>query len=284
MEMTTRETLSAVRSTLAAGDTENIEAEAEWIVSHFLGLDQAELHVSPDQPVAPAIAADIHDAADRRCEGEPLQYVLGDVEFCGCRIGVAPGVLIPRPETEWIVETVLETLPPDTRTILDVGTGSGAIAIAIAARLPSSRVTAIDVSGTALDHASRNIVANEVTSRIQLLRADLHTLPFRSSVFDLIISNPPYIRSADIQKLEPEIRDHEPLLALDGGPDGASSYHALALQTSRLLTDRGHVVVELPGHDPDPIVDLFSTHGFGKAGVLNDWAGKPRLLSTRKST
>jgi release factor glutamine methyltransferase len=223
------------------------------------------------------------DLANRRGAREPLQHILGDVEFCGCRLIVSPDVLIPRPETEWLVETTLELA--DTPTgILDIGTGSGAIAIAIASLVPSSIVSAIDRSPAALLVARTNGAKNNVMDRLRLMRADLHALPFSPNSFDLIISNPPYIRNIEIPNLEPEVRNHEPLLALDGGPDGLTCYRSLASQFSHLLKPGGMLAIELPGQPPEPIVELFSGRSDGPPEVRTDWTDKPRLLTVQSST
>jgi len=283
--MTVREAIDKIQTGLRKHDIENATAESEWLVSHILGVNRAGLFLDPGRSVNMQQEEWLLDALDRRLKREPLQYILGDVEFCGCTIKVAPGVLIPRPETEWLVETVSsENWGSGIRSVLDVGTGSGAIAVTLASRWPDAHITAADISPDALRLAHRNATANDVDARVRLIRADLHTLPFQPRTFDLIISNPPYICSDLIPVLSPEVREYEPLLALDGGANGLTCYKALATEGKRLLTDKGRIVMELPGHAPDEIVRLFRILGYRALQVTPDWAGKPRLLSARNWT
>lgn len=282
--MTLSETLTLAHTTLDTADIDNAIAEAEWIAAHVLGIRRAELHLTPGLELTGKQERRITDAVEQRRRRVPLQYILGDVPFCDCTIRVAPGVLIPRPETEWLVETLLEQMPADTRSVLDVGTGSGAIAVALAVRLPSATVTAVDLSPAAIRIARDNAKSSDVADRVRFCRADMRHLPFRDAAFDLILSNPPYIRSADIAELEPEVRDHEPMLALDGGEDGLRFYRALAQQARSLLAGNGRIAVELPGHPPGDIADLFQKSGFGSVDVTQDWAAKPRLLEARNLT
>lgn len=283
--MTVRDAIARTRNELLARHVVHGSAESEWLVAHILGLDRAALFLDPERALTTEEKEQLLDSLDRRLSREPLQYILGDVEFCGCTIEVSPGVLIPRPETEWIVETVLaEGWGRDILSVLDVGTGSGAIAVALASRWRTVRVTAIDLSPVALRLARRNVNRNDVTERVQLIRADLHFFPFQTRSFDLIISNPPYIRSDHIPGLPPEVVGHEPLLALDGGSDGLTCYKALATDSDRLLTATGRMVMELPGYGPDAIVRLFRASGYDSPQVTSDWAKKPRLLSVRKQT
>jgi release factor glutamine methyltransferase len=281
--MTVSQAIAHIRDRLDSVNLDNTAAESDWIVSHFLETDRVALHAEPDRILTADQEKCVREAADRRRRREPLQYVLGNVPFCDCVISVGPGVLIPRPETEWIVETVIERRSAAS-SILDIGTGSGAIAVALATRLPQATVTAIDLSDAALQIAQANAIDNEVSDRIRFLRGDLSSLPFVPGSFDLIISNPPYIRSSDMAALAPEILDHEPLLALEAGHDGLSCYQAIAAQSADLIRQGGRLELELPGLPPEPILELFQTHDYGPTEIENDWAGKPRLLTVLNST
>lgn len=280
---TVREAIIWIQESLHTQGIENAAAESLWIVSKVLSVESTELLLNPDRMIEKVDFRELLDLANRRVSMEPLQHILGNVEFCGCRLIVSPDVLIPRPETEWLVETTLE-LADTPKKILDIGTGSGAIAIAIASLLPSSIVSAIDRSAAALLVARTNGTKNDVMDRLRLMRADLHALPFSPNSFDLIISNPPYIRNGEISNLQPEVRNHEPLLALDGGPDGLTCYRSIASQFSHLLKPGGMLAIELPGQPPQPIVGLFSGRSENHLEIRTDWTDKPRLLTVQTST
>mgnify|MGYP002631854464 CR=1 FL=1 len=282
--MTIQEALKKTQASLESGGLENAQNESRWIVSSVVEKSATDLHLAPDKRLTQAQADLLTLYTRRRGCREPLQHILGDVTFCDSTIEVTPDALIPRPETEWLVETLLAGLPERKNwTILDIGTGTGAIAITLAARLPSCSVIAMDLSSAALRLATRNVAQNDAADTIRLVQADLHTLPFPNDTFDLIISNPPYILSADIDHLETEVRDHEPLLALDGGADGLTCYRSLASLGSSCLKPGGAMALELPGHPPKAIAALFAT-GYTTPRISHDWTKKPRLLTVNRST
>jgi len=271
------------RSHLLAVGIENADAEADWIILHILGIQRHEL-LETTYAVSSEQLEGVNDAIRRRISHEPLQYILGDVDFCGCTIEVTRDVLIPRPETEWIVETLLESETRTSVSALDVGTGSGCIAIAIAVRLAGSQVSAVDLSSGALNITLRNAEQNGVRDRLTLARSDMHSLPFQAGAFDLIVSNPPYIQTEDVSALDTDVRDFEPGMALDGGPKGTDFYAALAVQAGRLLKPGGRIWIELPGTDPKPVVDIFRDAEWVAIETLFDWAKKPRLLRAQNPT
>ena len=279
--MTLSSILESSRTLLESSGIDNATAEAEWIVGHSLDLTRSELNLDPSRPVPEHQAARIRDAVGRRRKRVPLQYILGDVPFRDCSITVTSDVLIPRPETEWIVDTMADTLPSDIESILDIGTGSGAIATALASACPRVTVTGLDVSPKALGVAKRNATENGVAASVRLLLGDLNALPFLPDSFDCIVSNPPYIRSKDIDGLEPEVRDHEPMLALDGGPDGMDSYRSIARQCRAILRPQGLLHAELPGYPPGPIRELFVNAGYQNVDIRDDLSGKPRHLTAQ---
>ena len=282
--MTIQEALIKTQASLESCGLENALNESQWIVSAVVEKSVTDLHLAPNTGLTQAQADLLTLYTRRRGCREPLQHILGDVTFCDSTIEVTPDALIPRPETEWLVETLLAGLPERKNwTILDIGTGTGAIAITLAARLPSCSVIAMDLSYAALRLATRNVARNGAADTITLVQADLHTLPFRNDTFDLIISNPPYILSADIDHLEAEVRDHEPVLALDGGADGLICYRSLASLSSSCLKPGGTVALELPGHPPNAIIALFVT-GYTTPQISHDWNKIPRLLTTNRST
>jgi release factor glutamine methyltransferase len=280
--MDLREIISEATSRLTAGRIENAQAEAEWIVAHVLSKDRPLLYASPPHEITPSEHDCIAKLVHRRASSEPLQYVLGSIEFLGCQIQVTPDVLIPRPETEWIVDTIICETRNSPFAILDIGTGSGAIAIAFARHWPDTLVVGLDISLEALKAADTNRRANRCEN-VRLVRASLHTPPLYQGLFDLIVSNPPYVKTSDLKSVPPDVRDHEPHLALDGGLNGTDSYASIASHAHRFLTCAGRLVLELPGTDPSPIVSLFERSEYGCHEVQHDLAGKPRLLCVQKS-
>ena len=282
--MNIQEALRKTQASLESGGLENALNESRWIVSAVLEKNVTDLHIAPNKELTQAQTDLLTVYTRRRGCREPLQHILGDVTFCDSTIEVTPDALIPRPETEWLVQTLLDELPERKEwTVLDIGTGTGAIAITLAARLPSCSIMAMDLSSAALRLATRNVARNSATDTVSLVQADLHALPCLNDTFDLIISNPPYILSADIDHLETEVRDYEPVLALDGGADGLTCYRSLAILSLSCLKPGGTVALELPGHPPDVIAALFAT-GYTAPRISHDWSEKPRLLTVSRST
>lgn len=263
----------------------NPRLEAEYLLAAALRLDRARLFLLPvGQPIAPAAWARFESLLTRREAREPLQYILGTVPFCDLELQVGPGVLIPRSETEVLVERVAKALARDRERaalLVDVGTGSGAILLALLHRLPAWRGIGIDRSPEALHWAGRN--AGPWRQRLLLVRGDLlEALPPASA--DAIVSNPPYIRRAEIDALAPEIRDYEPRLALDGGEDGLEPLRRLAAQAARVLRPGGLFAVELA---PDQVAEaerLLAASGlFAPGESFDDLAGRSRGVLVRRS-
>jgi release factor glutamine methyltransferase len=278
---------------------------AEVLLMHATASDRAWLFAHSEHVLAPDVAALYFALVDRRAAGEPTQYLTGKQEFWGLDFEVAPAVLIPRPETEHVVEVVLARLgerglkidmktgaPRETMYVADVGTGSGCLAVALAYELPHARVCATDVSGTALPIARRNAERNGVADRVTFFEADL-LAPFMTSDvsvhgdvparFDVIVSNPPYISEGEKKSLEREVRDHEPHTALFGGATGLEFYGPIVEQAERLLKDRGILVLEL-GHDSaDYVRGLFGgSAAWTNVAVTIDLAGIPRVLAAQR--
>ena len=263
----------------------NPRLEAEYLLAEALSLDRARLFLLPiDQRIAPA-AADRFEALLRRREArEPLQYVLGTVPFCSLELQVGPGVLIPRSETEVLVEHVAKALARDQESgalLVDVGTGSGAILLALLDRLPVWRGIGIDRSPEALLWAGRN--AGPWRSRLLLVRGDLlEALPPAAAT--ALVSNPPNNPHAGIAALAPEIRDYEPRLALDGGEDGLDPLRRLAAEAARVLRPGGLFAVELA---PDQVAEaerhLAASGHFAPGESFDDLAGRARGVLVRRS-
>nr|HQI50404.1 peptide chain release factor N(5)-glutamine methyltransferase [bacterium] len=257
---------------------------SERLLAHLLQLRRVDLYVQFDRPLEAGELARYKALFLRLVAHEPLQYLLGETEFMSLRFLVGPGALIPRPETELLVEKALARArvmlqEQDALRIIDLGTGTGCIAIALAEALPQAAVTALDSSTAALKWARKNCELHGLAGRVTLLQQDLKApLPpeWRGS-FDLAVANPPYIRSADWQGLDPEIRDHEPHEALFGGEDGLDAYRSLAQQLPPLLRNGGEAFVEIGDGMAAVVGELFKP-GFQNVELFHDLAGKERLV------
>jgi release factor glutamine methyltransferase len=275
---------------------------AEVLLMHATGRDRAWLFAHPDEILDAEVAQKYFAAIERRVAGEPTQYITGRQEFWGLEFEVAPPVLIPRPETEHVMEAVLARLgerglkidmktgaPRETMYVADVGTGSGCLAVALAYELPHAKVYATDISAPALEIAKRNAERNGVADRVTFIEGDL-LKPFLAAEsalpreFDVIVSNPPYIGRDEELTLEREVRDHEPHSALFAGATGLELYGPLVEQAGALLKDRGILALEL-GHDSaDYVRDLFDKQsGWTNVAVTIDLAGIPRVLAAQRS-
>jgi release factor glutamine methyltransferase len=214
-----------------------------------------------------------------RLKGTPIQYLYpnGQTEFYGLPICVSPGVLIPRPETEHLVDrTILLAMGLQTPRIVDVGTGSGCIAIALAHHLPDAKITAIDLSSKALIRASENAALNQVSPRIRLLEGDLLT-PVAHEQFELIVSNPPYVPNTDRAQLSVEVRDYEPALALFAGDDGLEVYRRLIPAAFDALIPGGFLLLEIGYGQSPAIAELLTSSGFQQIEFVPDLQGIPRV-------
>jgi len=258
--------------------------DAELLLLHVLRIERAALLVRWKEVLDEAESAQFLELIARRQAGEPIQYILGETEFYGLPIHVTPDVLIPRPETEHLVEKVIELAANFVSPrIVDVGTGSGSIAISLASHLPNARLTATDLSAPALDLAQRNAQRNRVANRIRFLRGNL-LAPVADELFDLIVSNPPYVPTLDRDSLAVEVRDHEPSLALFAGPDGLEVYRALIPQAFAALIPGGYVALEI-GHGQAELVRArLAAAGFIAIEFIPDLQGIPRVAVARRAS
>ena len=254
--------------------------DAALLLMHSLGVDRATLIAHPERPLDREQQASYQRLVERRLRFEPIQYILGQQDFYGLTLRVTPAVLIPRPETELLVEAVLARIPHRQPRILDVGTGSGAISIALAHSLPQAQVTAIDLSPEALDIARENAAKHAPHPR-SLQSAPPAALP-HPEPFHIIVSNPPYIPASDAPTLHPQVREHEPAQALFAGPDGLDLYTRLIPQAAQHLTPGGLLALEL-GHGQQPALALL-LKGWQHVTFLNDLQHIPRVILAFKPT
>jgi release factor glutamine methyltransferase len=272
---------------------------AELLLLHVLGRDRAWLYAHPEEPINSERLDRFLSLIARRANGEPTQHLTGKQEFWSLEFEVTPDVLIPRPETEHVIEVALDRLalrelragrPQKTNgegfLIADIGTGSGCLAIALTRELPLATIYASDISPAALVVAHRNAVRHGAEKRIRFLESDL-SRPLAAdganeSAFDLVVSNPPYIPRRDVNTLAREVRDHEPAVALYGGEEGYELYAGLIALARRYLKPGGIFVAEL-GHDSLPAVQpLLDGPQWTAVGVSNDLAGIPRVIAAER--
>ncbi|MDK9711761.1 peptide chain release factor N(5)-glutamine methyltransferase [Acidaminobacter sp.] len=285
--------LVTARSALSAV-TDNASREAEDMLCHLLGWDRLKLFMENRTLLNETAAQKFEAMVARRIEGEPLQYLLGHAGFMGLDFLVRPGVLIPRPDTELLVEMALSHLKAleqarpsaDFFKVADLGTGSGAIALSIAHYNEASSVTAVDLSPQALAVAEENVRRLGLDQRVRLIEADMFDFlaGAEAASFDLIASNPPYIPTQVIESLQVEVRVHEPRLALDGGPDGLGPYRRLAVMAHRPLVSGGRLVMEI-GHDQAAPVKQFLLDAgvWEKVECIRDLQGNDRVVTAVKS-
>lgn len=254
--------------------------EAQLLLAHVLGCSRVQLYTGFDKPLAEPELAGYRELIKRRLAGEPVAYLLGEQEFWGLPLHVDPAVLVPRPDTETVIEVAVARLrarpdPAAAISILDLCTGSGAIALALAKELPNARVVATDVSPAAAAIAARNAERNQLADRVEVRTGDLFA-PVAGERFDLIASNPPYIASAVIPTLSREVR-REPVLALDGGPDGMAFYDRICAAAGAHLVPGGALVVEHGFDQAEAVHARFAAAGFTEIAVVHDLAKHPRV-------
>ena len=312
--MTVLEAIQKSTEFLAKKGVESPRLQTELLLAHLLKLPRMKLYLNFERALTPAEVDGLREFIKRRGQREPLQHITGSTSFCGLEITVNRAALIPRPETELLAElgwNFLSTLncTPNAfgaqpSTALDFGTGTGCIAIALAVKSPSAKVVATDVSPDALALAKENAARNNVTGQIQFLQGDgfvalanesergqlvreLGDTNMRTGCprsFDLIISNPPYIPSAEIATLQPEVRDFDPRGALDGGADGLDFYRKLAMESKPFLKPGGKIMLEFGDGHADAIRKIFEAEKWIVEAVKEDYSQRERFLIAKSSS
>jgi len=281
---TFRDQLAAATTALEAAGVASPRVDAEWLLAGLLGVGRVTVRLDPAGAVPELLAERYGDAVRRRARREPLQRILGWEEFRGLRVRLTDAVLVPRPETEALVEWALALLPARGGRRLravDLGTGSGCIACALAAERPDLDVVAIDVSPAAAAVARENAIALGLAARIRVVAADLLD-GVRDLGADLIVSNPPYLPTGLVPELPPEVRTHEPVVALDGGADGLALIRRIAAIAHRALRASGVLVVETAGGaQATAAAALLRTADFAQVAVRADLAGVDRFVAGR---
>ena len=255
--------------------------QAELLLAHVLQLPRLQLYLNHGRTLIEPEITSLRALVQRRAKREPLQHLVGSTSFFGLEISVGPEALIPRPETETLVELTLAALGKVTSPqpqVLDFGTGTGCIATAIAVKCPSSRLHALDISEPALALARRNAARHALSERITFLFVDGFSALRPELRFDLIVTNPPYIPAAEIATLQPEVRDFDPRLALDGGTDGLDFYRRLAAESPAWLRAGGGLFAEFGDGQGEAIQELFRAHGWLRVALHADLTKRLRVM------
>ena len=258
--------------------------EARSLLAHVLEVDWAVFITDPDKPVADVSLGRFHKLVSRRMLGEPAQYITGTQDFYGRRFEVNPDVLIPRPKTEGLIETVLPFVSSANSPfwICDLGTGSGCIAITLLCEKCFARAIGIDISEAALEVAKRNAIAHNVANRVSFIQSDCFDGLTRSITFDLIVSNPPYVSANVLQGLQREVRDHEPRVALTPGDDGLAIIRRLIDEAPPLLKPGGHLVIEIGFDQSEKIAGLLDPEVWELLRIAPDLQRIPRIVVLRR--
>jgi release factor glutamine methyltransferase len=261
---------------------EDATIDARVLLCHALHIDRARLISDSERILEAREIAAISPLAARRLKREPVSRIRGRKEFWNLTLNVTPAVLVPRPETETVVEAALDAFARDGKIVekarvLDIGTGSGALLLALLSELPNAFGLGTDVSAEALEVARANAERNGLAARCSFVACNI--AEGVQGPFDLIVSNPPYVVHDDLSTLAPEVRDYAPALALDGGPDGCDGYRRIAGEARRLLAPAGRLIVELGAGQEPAVRVLFTNAGLRVTAARKDLAGIPRALS-----
>jgi release factor glutamine methyltransferase len=286
-----KQALTEAVARLTANNVPSPRMNAELLLRFTLGCDRAYLYAHPERDLNAGETTRYQVALSERVRGVPAQYITGHQEFWGMDLIVTPAVLIPRPETEHVIETVLEIAnakmpagqecPPHTIRIVDVGTGSGCIVVALARELPQAEIHATDVSTAALEIARINAARHQLERRIHFLEADL-LAGFEENFFDFIVSNPPYVGEAEEDEVQLEVRKFEPRNAVFAGPTGLEIIARLIPQARAALRPAGWLVMEISGTIVEGARQLL--HGWEEIRIINDLQGIPRVIAARKTS
>ena len=274
--------LRYVSSRLRKAGIEFPEREAEILLIHILGIDRITLYKDPIS-ISDEKRQLIDEMIQRRCNREPLQYITGECEFLNLKFRVGQGVLIPRPETEIVTEFAMKKIDEmrsGIKNVIDLCTGSGCIAISIARHNPSLVVYGIDSSPDAIKYAMVNASLHK-TDNVRFICGDLFAPLRQDRMFDLIVCNPPYIRSGDIRILQPEIRDWEPIRAIDGGDDGLLYYRRIISEAGTYLNKEGILIFETGNDQSRDVISIMEKHGFVDLIIECDYSGMERVVSGR---
>lgn len=277
--------LAAARKRLQAAGIADPLLDARLLIAEVVGFSLTDFVMKPDRVVTPEESARIATMIERRANGEPVYRILGHREFHGLDLLLSKETLEPRPDTEVLVDTLLPTLKKvvsakGSARILDMGTGTGAIVLALLKECPEATGIGSDISADALETAARNAARNDLGARFEAIRSDWFEKI--SGRFDIIVSDPPYIRTDIVATLDQEVRIHDPMAALDGGQDGLAPYRLIAADAGRFLVENGIVGVEIGFDQRLDVSAIFASHGFSLLDAVKDYGGNDRVLTFRR--
>ncbi|MFN3408348.1 MAG: peptide chain release factor N(5)-glutamine methyltransferase [Limisphaerales bacterium] len=282
--MTVLEAIQKTAAFFAARGIESARLQAELLLAHVLQQPRMRLYLSFDRVLTGPEVDAFRELVRRRGQREPLQHLLGSVSFCGLELAVGPAALIPRPETEELARLGWEFLSARPEPVaLDWGTGTGCLAIAIAIHCPAATVVAVDLSEPALELARANLARHQLQNRVNCLASDGFAAVPAGMQFDLLVSNPPYIATAEIAALQPEVRDHDPRLALDGGTDGLDVFRRLAAEAAPWLKPDGRIMLEFGDGQAGAVSEIFTGQNWVVEAVVEDYSRRSRFLVARRT-
>jgi release factor glutamine methyltransferase len=285
VRVTVLEVIQRSTDYLARKGVEAPRRNVEELLAQQLRLPRLQLYLNFERQLTPVETEVLRALVKRRGQREPLQHILGSVSFCGLELAVSRQVLVPRPETELLAERAWQDLRArqcHSPVVLDFGTGSGCLAISLAVKIPEARIDAVDISKEALELARQNAAAHGASGRIRFLCGDGWSALPGAPAYDLIVSNPPYIPSDEINTLQPEVRDYDPRLALDGGPDGLDFFRLLAREAGPRLKPAGQLMVEFGDGQAEPVRRLLSAQNWVVEATVEDYSRRPRIMVAQR--
>ena len=259
---------------------ESPRANAEILLADILHCKRLNLYLMFDKPMNEDEISNYRVFLKRRAQFEPLQYITGNVEFYGIDFKVNPSVLIPRPETELLVEAVINSVDKNKRiTILDIGSGSGNISITLAANLSNASITGIDITEDSIELALENLSKHSFKDRVRFIKGDILNYNFSSrDKFDIVVSNPPYVSANEFENVQKEIKEYEPKIAVTDFSDGYKFYHAVTVVASKILKNKGKLFFELGQGQSAKVKEIMNENNFSEISIINDYQNIERVI------
>ena len=284
MMLTVLEALNGASDYLQNKGIKSARLNSELLLAHILNCKRLELYLSFDRPLQKSETDSYRELLKRRSTFEPLQYIISKVEFYGLEFEVNNSVLIPRPETELLVEAVIESVIKDERiSILDIGSGSGNIAVALAKNLPSSKIVGLDISEKAVETSIRNAKLNGVENQVMFVQKNiLNGIDVQRNEFDVVVSNPPYVSINDFENLDPELRLYEPKIALTDEGDGLSFYRKISVLSRSLLKINGKIFFEIGAGQSKEVESILIENNFANIVIKKDYSDIERIIIGEK--
>ena len=283
--LTVLECINKSADYLAKKGIESSRTNAELLLAHLLQCKRLDLYLKFDQPLNDKEIENYREYLKRRGLFEPVQYIIGSVEFYGLKIRVSPSVLIPRPETELLVETIINSVDKEQElNVLDIGSGSGNIAIALSVNLPCALITGIDISEDAIKIANENADFHNAAGHCKFYKKDiLEDKSYNDIVYDIIVSNPPYVSENEYEKVQPEIKNYEPAVAVTDHSDGFLFYRRIAEISDKLLKHQGKIFLEIGFGQFEKVKEILLNKGFENISVVKDYQNIERIIYGVKS-